>query len=387
MALADMAMGVNSALKQQMLQRLQAEAVQRQMEQQKFANQMQEKQFASNEELKRAQLAEQADTHKAAEQDRQMGIANTLADQIPAGAAMQSTDPAVKLMQQGGRGSLLTMQGMKAEAPPSSLLAMGDSGQSQEVAGTMPNSPMPNGPRLYTKGASAKQQDTEADNTRQAAKDAQGREHELAMERIAQQAANKQPKEPNPQPQIMVGPDGKQHAVQFVNGQAREIQLPDGYRKTNGTLDNRLASAQTVNQTGNDMLAELEDPQFAATLGPALGRVSSVRDFIGNPPPEFAQLAGQIESYALANMGVHGMRSAQGAEQIKHLLDQKHTPASLAAAIRGLGSFSQHFMDNNGGGSSAPTSAPAASGGAPKAPAGWKYVAKPGGGWTAVEDK
>lgn len=167
MGLSDMAMGVNNALKQQMLQRLQAEAVQRQIAQQQFANQMAEKQFASNEELKRANLAELASTHKAAESDRQMGIANTLADQIPAGAALQESDPAVKMLQQGGRGSLLTMQGMKAEAPPSSLLAMGDSGQPQEVAGTMPNSPMPNGPRLYTKGASAKQQDTTADNARQ----------------------------------------------------------------------------------------------------------------------------------------------------------------------------------------------------------------------------
>ncbi len=114
----------------------------------------------------------------------------------------------------------------------------------------------------------------------------------------------------------------------------------------NATVANRLASAVAVRQTGDDMIAKLSDPAFAAKVGPAMGRYNTLRDFIGNPPPEYAELAGQIESYSLANMGVHGMRSTQGAEQIKHLLDQHHTPASLIATINGLNSFSQHFIEN-----------------------------------------
>lgn len=126
--------------------------------------------------------------------------------------------------------------------------------------------------------------------------------------------------------------------------------------KTNATLENRLASAQAVTQTGNDIIASLTDPATAAKLGPAMGRYNSVRDFIGNPPPEFAELAGSIESYALANMGVHGMRSTEGAEKINKMLSEKGTPESLIAKIHGLNKFSAHLLENAG------KSAPAAAG-------------------------
>lgn len=114
------------------------------------------------------------------------------------------------------------------------------------------------------------------------------------------------------------------------------------------TVENRLDSAQAVQQTGNDIIAKLSDPAYASKLGPVLGRYSSLRDFYGNPPPEYAELAGQIESYGLASMGVHGMRSAQGAEQVKRMLDGHHTPQSIIAAIKGLNAFSNHFMQNEG---------------------------------------
>lgn len=117
---------------------------------------------------------------------------------------------------------------------------------------------------------------------------------------------------------------------------------------TGAATENRLASAQAVTQTGNDIVASLSQPGVAGTLGPTLGRYNSIKDFIGDPPPEFAELAGKIESYAIANMGVHGMRSAQGAEKIKSLLDKHHTPESLAATIKGLNDFSTHFMENEG---------------------------------------
>lgn len=112
------------------------------------------------------------------------------------------------------------------------------------------------------------------------------------------------------------------------------------------TTEGRVKSAETVNQVGSDIIQKLSDPKVAATLGPVLGRYSKLQDFIGNPPPEYAELAGEIESYALANMGVHGMRSAQGAEQIKKLLEGRHTPESLAATIRGLNNFSEKFVQN-----------------------------------------
>jgi hypothetical protein len=154
---------------------------------------------------------------------------------------------------------------------------------------------------------------------------------------------------------------------QDANGRAVVEWLPQSTLKgqvfnkpTTGALDNRLASAQTVTQIGNDLIAKLSDPAFASTVGPIMGRFDTLRQFVGNPPPEFSELAGEIESYALANMGVHGMRSYQGAKDISsHLLDRKMTPANLAAAIRGLNSFSGDLLKNQG--RSVPTApAPAA---------------------------
>jgi len=49
-------------------------------------------------------------------------------------------------------------------------------------------------------------------------------------------------------------------------------------------------------------------------------------------------------------MGVHGMRNVTAANQIKDLLDQRHTPESLAAAIQGILKFSRSFTERMGGG-------------------------------------
>lgn len=129
----------------------------------------------------------------------------------------------------------------------------------------------------------------------------------------------------------------------FVNPQANaEYVKPAG-----GTVENRVASAKAVNQTGDDIIKQLSEPKFAATVGPLMGNYNTLRDFLGNPPPEFSHLAGQIESFSLANMGVHGMRSVEGADKInKDLLGKRHTVASLIASIKGLQGFSTHLIEN-----------------------------------------
>jgi hypothetical protein len=141
-----------------------------------------------------------------------------------------------------------------------------------------------------------------------------------------------------------------------------EIKGKTFQKGTSGATETRLASAEAVNQTGKDIIAKLSDPAFASKVGPVMGRFDKLRDFIGNPPPEYAELAGQIESYALANMGVHGMRSAEGAKQIAKLLEAHHTPASLIATINGLNGFSTHFMENEGRTTPAAPATPAKTG-------------------------
>lgn len=115
-----------------------------------------------------------------------------------------------------------------------------------------------------------------------------------------------------------------------------------------GTEQNRFDSAATVIDVGQAILDSLKDPKVAEEVGAVMGRVNTVRDFIGNPPPELAGLAGEIESFALANMGVHGMRSKAGADQIVRLLDVHHTPESMAAAVNGLLKFSRSFTGRIG---------------------------------------
>lgn len=116
------------------------------------------------------------------------------------------------------------------------------------------------------------------------------------------------------------------------------------------TESNRSASAETVSRLSESMVQKVMSPEMKYKLGPILGRFRDLQSFIGNPPPEFAQLAGEIESFALANMGVHGMRSVQGANDIKKFLSARYTPESLAAAIRGLSVFSNEYMKTVGRG-------------------------------------
>jgi hypothetical protein len=169
------------------------------------------------------------------------------------------------------------------------------------------------------------------------------------------------------------GPDGK--PVMFrVNAQTGDAQIVDAGGGSlgkgsgsgvNATTENRLQSAKAVTQTGNDIVSMLKDPKVAAQLGQAMSRYNNVADFIGNAPPEWSNLAGMIESYSLANMGVHGMRSASGAEAIKGTLGQgRHTPESMIAAIQGLNGFSNHLLENNAGWDKK-QGGPAAAGGGP----------------------
>jgi hypothetical protein len=128
----------------------------------------------------------------------------------------------------------------------------------------------------------------------------------------------------------------------------------------------RVNSAKTVLDTRDDILRQLADPGVMRELGPLMGRINTLQDFIGNPPPQLAGLAGQIESFAFSNMGVHGMRSARGAQEMKQLFNQRHTPESLAEAVKGISQFSDHFIANATGNASSAArgNTPSDSGGA-----------------------
>jgi hypothetical protein len=326
MALADAAGGFNNAIQQILMRRLaeQRYAEQRadHLKQQAFDNERAMHREKSGDEqtsyLRQRQDAldaEQQMTHDVAQGDK-------LNESIPGDTRLAPTDRAVGYLRTAGV-PLQSVPGVPAMGP--------------EFQGPMENGVTPQQAQTgigagFLKTASAAQQNTATDNERQAARDretttrdAEAVRHNQAMER---NAANKpaatvtiQTVDANGNPVTRIVP--KTAGTEFA-------------KPANATTANRVASAETVNEVGADIVSKLSDPKFRATVGPAMGRYATLRDFIGDPPPEFSEFAGEIESYALANMGVHGMRSAQGAEQIKHLLDQRHTPESLAATIKGL---------------------------------------------------
>jgi hypothetical protein len=110
----------------------------------------------------------------------------------------------------------------------------------------------------------------------------------------------------------------------------------------------RLTSAAGMIETADDIARQLSDPAVSGKIGPVLGRYNNLKDFLGNPPPEFAELAGEISSYAAAAPGVHGMRSAEMARMIQGALSEKLTPEALAAKIKGFSNFSRHYLSDQG---------------------------------------
>lgn len=199
------AMGAQDALDKLREQVMLREKEKLAQEQQQFQNQITtaagaraDRSLDQNDAFRRDQLAETMrqnvrtdEDRTAAAQDRRIGLANTLGDQIPAGTEIGMTDPAVGLFQGGGRGSLLqpTPGHLASTETTSGDLPMPDA--KPTLRGSLRVRSIDAKPDHYVKQASEKQQDTSIDNVRQATSDAQRRAHELAMEAIAQQNANK----------------------------------------------------------------------------------------------------------------------------------------------------------------------------------------------------
>jgi hypothetical protein len=329
--------------------------------------------------IKEAQLASIQQNREAQQQDRTRSFNLKALEQIPGGdvvppalaqtpEAKFATTPQQSLSGTQTSGFQSLPSGPAQTAFPS--LSGGGPSTGESQAKTTNLQPQPTG--NFTKIQSPQEKDREAMQASTAAQreftnklqlrkvgDAESNKNDQSgamWQRIADMEGRQgQQNEKGWTVQTTAGPDGKPVLVR-ANAGSGEIKPfapttgTTANKAVGATLEARLASAQAVQQTGQDIVKQLSDPAFASKVGPVLGRYNTLRDFIGNPPPEYAQLAGEIESYSLASMGVHGMRSAQGAEQIKNLLDKKHTPESMIATINGLNAFSNHFMQNAGQG-------------------------------------
>lgn len=365
------AAGGLSALQATLRQRMEDDLKRKQLE---FENQIalrtagrQDLQLQQQGELTRAQLQALQENRAAVDADRVFKENMTLQESIPGGREIPAQSPIAGRLMAIGAG---VPKGIEADTPP--MLAAPGQAASAEVPGTVANAPSLTG-RMIRKLPSQKQLDTDADNARQAARDAvlakqadtsasakieqlnqaaqrlemQGKLNEANILRAQAQAALANAKAEGGGPLKRVehrDQDTGETVIEYLtDAQLRGQKFTP---KAGAVTENRVTSAKAVNQTGEDIIRKLSDPTYAATVGPIMGRSAKLGDLVGNPPPEFAELAGTIESYALANMGVHGMRSTQGAQVIKELLDQRHTPESLVSTIKGLNQFSTHLMQN-----------------------------------------
>lgn len=143
---------------------------------------------------------------------------------------------------------------------------------------------------------------------------------------------------PNPQPQMFTGPDGKQHAMQFVGGQAKEIPLPEGFGKTNAASQVKAEDRQRALTSLDQLDQSIE--QAKNLIGPGEGRISSIEQTIGNPDPKIATLGAKLLMAKMqVDAGIGGARAAASPQLLARwdsLLAQKLTPEALHAAVQAM---------------------------------------------------
>lgn len=215
-------------------------------------------------------------------QQRAATEASSLADQIPADTFVASQDPAVAMMQQGGRGSLLVPSVMQRPA-------MGEDFQGPMPTGETPQEAQTGQQRGFLKTRSQKQRDTDTDNERQAAvaaaqerekgaalerelaRDAEATRHNRATEGIAQQNANKP------------AATSTRRSWVLRNGQAvrvAEDEIQPGDKPYSAT-QTPAATNQNEVQDAIDLIDQIDkDPALNASVGPldayGLGKVTNL---------------------------------------------------------------------------------------------------------------
>lgn len=297
--------------------------IEQRLRQAQVANQVQQAQ---------AQLEETKRYHDLINQDRLSTEGRALNESMMPGTDFSPSDPMAKYLS-----SVPKM--VQAPAPPESLAADPTQQGPVNLPGTIANAPSPDLGRLLTKTPTFKQEDTS---------------EKLQLQ---QQLADAKATNPKLFPVDTIDENGRSVRKYLT---ADEVQGQTFRKPPNATTANRLDSAEAVSQTGNDIITQLSDPAVKAQLGPVMGRYNSLREFFGNPPPELAHLAGEIESYAFANMGIHGMRSVQGSNQINAMLDRRHTPESMIEFVKGLQKFSTNLLEGQGRKVPGATATPAA---------------------------
>lgn len=341
--------GVGDGIQELIKQRLMAQQFLAQQQQQQTDNNFKQQQLQQQDDLKRAQLAEMADAAKSraavaqgAQQDRQIGLASGLADQIPPNTFMPMSDPAVGMLRTGGRGSLLTPQpAIDPQGPAFEGPTQPGISQDDMIAGRGPG---------VLKTASSKQQENAAADARKLAEDAAKQNEQPLVETVS---TNGQPvwtpRSEAAGKRSYVKPTAEQTiTIQTVDAQGNPITRVVPKSEAVGQdfarpLSGQAASHATANKEALDTLTQLDQAIDAAKdkIGPGAGRVSNIEQMVGSADPTIQALGVKMKAAKMrvdhaVTGSVRAGASPTMMAQWDNILSNKVTPEGLKAGVQAM---------------------------------------------------
>jgi hypothetical protein len=163
--------------------------------------------------------------------------------------------------------------------------------------------------------------------------------------------------------------DAEQKVAKFKTSQQEEVQTNQiqqrgaQQRQTNAAKPQKPQSPDWVSGATADekKKAELaENMVFNANniasilqrrpdiVGKVAGRITNVQQMAGTNDPDIVQLSTDIHNIAMANNGIHGLRSAEAVTDFENKLlnNFKNGPRGIAGGLRGSVNSVQTFIDN-----------------------------------------
>jgi hypothetical protein len=87
----------------------------------------------------------------------------------------------------------------------------------------------------------------------------------------------------------------------------------------------------------DQLLASLKDPNVQKGLGPAMGRITSLEQLIGDPDPTVQKFAASLSSWLAMQPKLHGFKGQAALKEFERISGGNvKTPEALAASIQGL---------------------------------------------------
>lgn len=352
--------GGAAALRQTLIDRAMREQAQQQMlmQQQRGAMDLRRMDQADraqdfNEQLRTDQLGEQMAQHQDAAKARFDTGTLALDEATPAGF-LPKTSPIVGRLQMAGA---LTPQAERPAVDTGPLLP-GDTGDAREEGFLKRETPKQGNLRIDNERAAQVQTDRVANQ-----EDVLAQRREAAAQRAADVADRR-------------AAAGGNRAVADELARARLDAVKE---KTEGAKTERTSKEESAKTATQDALGLVERLETHPGIGKATGAYE-MRGFTQGAH-DFNSIRNQlVAALTLPNLGaLKGPMSDKDVKFVKELSTRLGDTYLSAEETRRALAEAKTFLQNKIGGD--------AGAGAPQAPAGWRYVAKPGGGWTAVEDK